>query len=70
MHEGAFLAAVHACIKGSAAMLSVPHCWHLPGLRFMTDEEVDALVAEIESEKSAADAARRRPAAGDATAGA
>lgn len=31
------------------------------GLKVMTDEEVDALVAEIAAEKEAADAARRQP---------
>jgi len=34
------------------------------GLRFMPDAEVDALVAEIDAEKAAAEAARRGPAAG------
>ena len=34
------------------------------GLRFMPDTEVDALVAEIEAEKAAAEAARRGQAAG------
>ena len=32
------------------------------GLRFFTDAEVDALIAEIDAEKAAADAARRPPA--------
>lgn len=39
-------------------------CAGCAGLRFMPDAEVDALVAEIEAEKAAAEAARRGPAAG------
>ena len=31
------------------------------GLKVLTDEEVDALVAELDAEKAAADAARRNP---------
>lgn len=34
------------------------------GLRFLTGEEIDAAVAEIEAEKAAADAARRGGQAG------
>lgn len=33
----------------------------LTGLEVLSDEEVDAIVAEIVTEKEAADAARRRP---------
>ncbi len=33
----------------------------LAGLKVLTDEEVDALVAELDAEKAAADAARRNP---------
>ena len=32
---------------------------HCPQMRFLKDEEVDGLVAEIDSEKAAAEAARR-----------
>ena len=30
-------------------------------MKVLTDEEVDALVAELDAEKAAADAARRQP---------
>ena len=37
------------------------------GLRFLADEEVDRLVAEIDADKAAAEAARRASTAGGAT---
>ena len=44
------------CVK------SRPHlCYGGAGLKVLTDEEVDALVAELDAEKAAADAARRQP---------
>ena len=52
---------LHAC--GTHWMdLIPPHA--RTGLRFMPDTEVDALVAEIEAEKAASEAARRGQAAG------
>jgi len=41
------------------ARLSLHH--ERAGLKVLTDEEVDALVAELDAEKAAADAARRQP---------
>ena len=41
--------------------LTAPWGYCATGLKVLSDEEVDAIVAEIVAEKEAADAARRRP---------
>lgn len=47
---------------GGCALTAPPGaCLSATGLKVLSDEKVDAIVAEIVAEKEAADAARRRP---------